>query len=39
VKSCVAVLATDGPVVSGSIVIVGNVADWLEKQGSCQRAP
>jgi hypothetical protein len=30
-------VAATSAVVSGSIVVVGNVAYWLEKQGRCQR--
>lgn len=30
--------AAASTVVSGSIVIVGNIVYWLEKQGRCQRA-
>jgi hypothetical protein len=29
--------ATASAIVSGSIVIVGNIAYWFEKQGRCQR--
>lgn len=42
-EGCAVLLAAAGitaaasAVVSGSIVIVGNVAYWLEKQGRCQR--
>jgi hypothetical protein len=42
-ESCVGLLvgagitATASAVVSGSIVIAGNVIYWFEKQGQCQR--
>lgn len=42
-KDCVAVLAAASAsvvasaVISGSIVVVGNVVYWFEKQGRCQR--
>jgi hypothetical protein len=42
---CVALLvaaaatAATSAIVSGSIVIVGNVAYWFEKQGRCKREP
>lgn len=44
-ESCVAALVAFGAVsaatavVSGSIVVVGNVVYWLEKQGRCNEAP
>jgi len=44
-EGCAVLLAAAGAtaaasaVISGSIVLVGNVAYWLEKQGRCQRAP
>ena len=43
-QSCVAIIlaaaATTAAsvIVSGSIVIVGNIAYWLERQSACQRA-
>lgn len=43
-QECSAVLAVFGAtaaasaVISGSIVIVGNVVYWFEKQGKCRRA-
>ncbi len=42
-EGCAVMLATFGvvaaasAVVSGSIVVVGNVVYWFEKQGRCQR--
>ena len=42
-QGCVAIVALAGvtaaasAVVSGSIVVVGNVVYWLEKQGRCTR--
>lgn len=44
-RECGVLLAAAGAtavastVVSGSIVIVGNVVYWFEKQGRCQRLP
>ena len=43
-QSCVAMILAVGAttaasvIVSGSIVIVGNVAYWLERQATCRRA-
>jgi hypothetical protein len=43
-QSCVAMILAVGAtaaasvIVSGSIVIVGNIAYWLEKQSTCRRA-
>ncbi len=34
-----AATAAVSAVISGSIVVVGNVAYWFEKQGRCQREP
>jgi hypothetical protein len=34
-----AATAVASAVISGSIVIVGNVVYWFEKQGRCQREP
>lgn len=42
---CVAILAaatvtaTASAIISGSIVVVGNVVYWFEKQGQCKRNP
>lgn len=42
-SGCVALLVAAGAtaaasaVISGSIVVVGNVAYWFEKQGRCKR--
>ena len=43
-QSCVALIIAVGAtaaasaIVSGSIVIVGNIAYWLERQSTCRRA-
>ena len=43
-QSCVAMILAAGAttaasvIVSGSIVIVGNIAYWLERQSTCRRA-
>ena len=39
VEECVAILATVSlgwTVIAGSVVVVGNTAHWLEKQGTCE---
>ena len=39
VEECVAIIATVSlgwTVITGSIVVVGNTAHWLEKQGTCE---
>ena len=39
VEECVAIIATVSlgwTVIAGSIVVVGNTAHWLEKQGTCE---
>lgn len=44
-NDCVAILAVatataaTSAVISGSIVVVGNVVYWFEKQGQCKRKP